>query len=123
MSIALFIYLSIYRLFPVVIFFCLFFVFLGLHPRHVEVPRLGVAYATATAIPESNMPTSVLRESINLPSSIDLISIPLWSIFRNLEICRIVTAVTWVTTMAQLQVRETPHATDVAKKKANKQKF
>ena len=31
----------------------IFFAFLGLHPQHVEVPRLGVqlpAYATATAM-------------------------------------------------------------------------
>ena len=40
------------------LFFCLF-VFLGPHPRHMEVPRLGVeselqlpAYATATAMPD-----------------------------------------------------------------------
>ena len=39
-------------------FFSLSFVFLGPHPRHMEVPRLGVeselqlpAYATATAMP------------------------------------------------------------------------
>ena len=39
--------------------FFLFFVFLGLHPRHIRVPRLGVhlelsppAYATATATPD-----------------------------------------------------------------------
>ena len=37
-----------------------FFFFLALHPRHMEVPRLGVqselqlpAYATATAMPDS----------------------------------------------------------------------
>ena len=40
-------------------FFSLSFVFLGPHPRHMEVPRLGVeselqlpAYATATAMPD-----------------------------------------------------------------------
>ena len=39
--------------------FCFFFSFLGLHPRHMEVPTLGVewkwyplAYATATATPD-----------------------------------------------------------------------
>ena len=41
------------------LFFYLFIVFLGLHPRHMEVPRLGVklelqvlAYTTATAMPD-----------------------------------------------------------------------
>ena len=47
---------------PVFFVFCgFFFVFLGLHLQHMEVPRLGVelelqppAYATATAIPDLN---------------------------------------------------------------------
>ena len=53
-------------LFPLLLFVCdyfhnffLSFVFLGPHPRHMEVPRLGVeselqllAYATATAAPD-----------------------------------------------------------------------
>ena len=41
------------------LYFCNFFVFLGLHPRHMEVPRLGLkselqllAYTTATATPD-----------------------------------------------------------------------
>ena len=29
-------------LFVVLLFVCLFFVFLGPHPRHTEVPRLGI---------------------------------------------------------------------------------
>ena len=47
-------------------FCCL--IFLGLHPRHMEVPRLGVqlelqplAYATATATPDLN-PLSKARD-------------------------------------------------------------
>ena len=42
-------------------FFCFFFAFLGPHPQHVEVPRLGVelelqlpVYTTATATPDPN---------------------------------------------------------------------
>jgi len=41
------------------LFLFLFFVFLGSHPRHMEVPRLGVelelqllTYTTATAMPD-----------------------------------------------------------------------
>ena len=46
----------------IMIFFCLVFCFLGLHPWHLEVPRLGVqsellllAYATATATPDLSL--------------------------------------------------------------------
>ena len=47
---------TFFFLFFLVLFFVLFFCFLGLHPRHMEVARLGVeyelqllAYTTATA--------------------------------------------------------------------------
>ena len=43
----------------IIIFFCLFVCFLGLHLQHIEVPRLGVepelqlpTYLTATAMPD-----------------------------------------------------------------------
>ena len=48
------------------LFFFVFFVFLGLHPWHMEVPRLGVelelqlpAYTTATAMPDPPDPSHV----------------------------------------------------------------
>ena len=49
-------------------FFFFFFCFLGLHPRHMKVPRLGVqselqlpVYTTATATPDPSLqPTSQL---------------------------------------------------------------
>ena len=45
----------------------LFVVFLGPHPQHLEVPRLGaelelqlLAYATATAMPDQSRSTAML---------------------------------------------------------------
>ena len=47
------------QVFPLAFFFFFFFVFLGPHPQHMEVPRLGVkselklmAYTAATAMPD-----------------------------------------------------------------------
>ena len=60
LSLVFFLYIyNIYSVKMKATFVCLFFVFLGPHPRHSEVPRLGVelelklpAYTTATTMPD-----------------------------------------------------------------------
>ena len=49
---------AVNKTYLVLSFFFFLFFFLGLHPRHMEVPRLGIeselqlpAYATATTLP------------------------------------------------------------------------